>query len=138
MSDFQKEMNRAVDGVVAQITDLARRAAMTTLETSFSARDGRRAAVASAPTDGNVWRPRGGRGAKRTAEDIDALADKFVAFVKAQPGLRVEQINKELGTTTKDLASCASTGSGENPSGRIMLCRSPLPRGAGRTGISAR
>jgi len=49
-------------------------------------------------------RPRGGRGAKRTAEDIEVLSEKFAAFVKASPGLRIEQINKELGTTTKDLA----------------------------------
>jgi len=29
---------------------------------------------------------------------------QFAAFVKVNPGLRIEQINKELGTTTKDLA----------------------------------
>jgi hypothetical protein len=29
---------------------------------------------------------------------------QFAAFVKAHPGLRIEQINKELGTTTKDMA----------------------------------
>ena len=104
MSDFQKEMNRVVDGFVAQITDLARRAAMTTLETTFSARVGLRAAGAPAVAGGAVGRPKGGRGAKRTAEDLDALASKFAAFVKGQPGLRIEQINKELGTTTKDLA----------------------------------
>jgi hypothetical protein len=49
-------------------------------------------------------RPPGGRGAKRTAEDLEALSTKFATFVKAHPGLRIEQINKELGTTTKDLA----------------------------------
>jgi predicted transcriptional regulator len=32
------------------------------------------------------------------------LSDKFASYVKANPGLRIEQINKELGTTTKDLA----------------------------------
>ena len=102
MTDFQKEMNRAVDGFVAQITDLAHRAAMTTLEAAFSSRDGKRAPATT--SDGNVGRPRGRRGGKRTAEDLDALAGRFVAFVKAQPGLRIEQINKELGTKTKDLA----------------------------------
>ena len=104
MSDFQKEMNRVVDGFVAQITDLARRAAMTTLETTFSARVGSRTAGALADTGGAAGRPKRARGAKRTAEDLDVLASKFVAFVKAQPGLRIEQINKELGTTTKALA----------------------------------
>jgi predicted transcriptional regulator len=55
-------------------------------------------------TLGRVGRPRGGRGAKRTSADLEALSDKFASFVKANPGLRIEQINKQLGTTTKDLA----------------------------------
>ncbi|HEY0993944.1 MAG TPA: hypothetical protein VGD80_43105 [Kofleriaceae bacterium] len=109
MSDFQNDMNHAVESFVAQITELARRAAMNTLESAFGGRAGRaggaRAALASALTAAaRVGRPRGGRGAKRTAEDIEALSSKFASFVKANPGLRIEQINKELGTTTKDLA----------------------------------
>ncbi|HET9620659.1 MAG TPA: hypothetical protein VFP84_04790, partial [Kofleriaceae bacterium] len=51
-----------------------------------------------------VGRPRGGRGAKRTSADLDALSERFASFVKSNPGLRIEQINKQLGTTTKDLA----------------------------------
>jgi hypothetical protein len=109
MSDFQNDMNHAVQTFVAQITELARRAAVDTLESAFGGRAGRgggaRAAVAAA-SDGaaSTGRRRGGRGAKRTAEDLEALSEKFGAFVKANPGLRIEQINKELGTTTKDLA----------------------------------
>jgi hypothetical protein len=112
MSDFQNEMNRVVQGFVAQIAELARRAAIDTLESAFGGRAGRGggggapAAVAAtaAASFGRVGRPRGGRGAKRTAADLDALSDKFASFVKANPGLRIEQINKQLGTTTKDLA----------------------------------
>jgi len=109
MSDFQNEMNRAVQGFVAQITELARRAAIDTLESAF----GGRAARSSAPAPvapvatasiGRVGRPRGGRGAKRTSADLEALSERFASFVKANPGLRIEQINKQLGTTTKDLA----------------------------------
>ncbi|MBC7977751.1 MAG: hypothetical protein H7138_22460, partial [Myxococcales bacterium] len=40
MSDFQNEMNRTVQGFVAQITELARRAAIDTLESAFGARGG--------------------------------------------------------------------------------------------------
>src|SRR4051812_22642745 len=105
MSDFQNEMNRAVEGFVAQITELARRAAMDTLESAFGSRGTSRTAVNSATASmARVGRPRGGRGAKRTAEDLEALSGKFASFVKSHPGLRIEQINKELGTTTKDLA----------------------------------
>jgi len=106
MNDFQTDMNRTVQGFVAQITELARRAALDTLESAFGGRAGRGggAAVVASVGAGSVGRPRGGRGAKRTAADLEALSSKFASYVKAHPGLRIEQINKELGTTTKDLA----------------------------------
>ena len=47
---------------------------------------------------------RGRRGAKRTSSDLDKLGEDFHAFVTKHPGMRIEQINKQLGTTTKDLA----------------------------------
>ena len=109
MSDFQNEMNRAVQGFVAQITELARRAAIDTLESAFGGRAPRAGApvavaAITAASFGRVGRPRGGRGAKRTSADLEALSERFASFVKANPGLRIEQINKQLGTTTKDLA----------------------------------
>jgi len=110
MSDFQNEMNRVVQGFVGQITELARRAAIDTLESAFGGRAVRGgapapvAAVAAVASVGRVGRPRGGRGAKRSAADLEALSEQFASFVKANPGLRIEQINKQLGTTTKDLA----------------------------------
>ena len=111
MSDFQNEMNHAVQGFVAQIAELARRAALDTLESAFGSRGGGgrngggRAAVAAITAGaGRAGRPRGGRGAKRSAADLEMLSEKFASFVKTNPGLRIEQINKELGTTTKDLA----------------------------------
>jgi hypothetical protein len=102
MSDFQNEMNRTVQGFVAQITELARRAAIDTLESAFGGRVGNGAAASIVV--GRAGRPRGGRGAKRTPADLAALSDKVASFVKANPGLRIEQINKQLDTTTKDLA----------------------------------
>ena len=110
MSDFQNAMNRVVQGFVAQITELARRAAIDTLESAFGGRAVRSSAPAPAApaaagaSVGRVGRPRGGRGAKRSAADLEALSEQFASFVKANPGLRIEQINKQLGTTTKDLA----------------------------------
>src|SRR5262245_37767269 len=99
MNDFQTDMNRTVQGFVAQITELARRAALDTLESAFGSKAARGTGAV-----GQVGRPRGGRGAKRTAADLEALSTKFASYVKSNPGLRIEQINKELGTTTKDLA----------------------------------
>jgi hypothetical protein len=108
MSDFQSEMNRTVQGFVSQISELARKAALETLESAFSGTPargaGRKSAAAVTTMSPSVGRPRGGKGTKRTQADIDALAERLVSFVKSNPGLRIEQINKELGTTTKDLA----------------------------------
>ena len=96
MSDFQTEMNRVVAGFVAQITELARRAAIDTLESALGKSGGGRGVrIASSGR---------GRGAKRSSSDLDQLGTQFVSFVAKHPGLRIEQINKELGTTTKDLA----------------------------------
>lgn len=44
------------------------------------------------------------KGEKRSSDELEAIKEKFVAFVSRKPGLRIEQINKELGTNTKDLA----------------------------------
>ena len=109
MSDLQNQMNQFVQDFVAQVTEIARQAALETLGAAFSGNPsggGGRAAAAKpvAAPRAAVGRPAGGRGVKRAPEDIEAMGQKFVAFVKANPGLRIEQINKELGTTTKDLA----------------------------------
>lgn len=105
MSNFQHEMNQVVDEFVAQITELARRAALSTLEATFASHGAGRAPTVATPRGAApVGRPRGGRGAKRRPEDLEALSNQFASFVKSHPGLRIEQINRELGTTTKDLA----------------------------------
>jgi hypothetical protein len=106
MSNFQHEMNQVVDGFVAQVTELARRAALNTLEATFASHGAGRAPTVApprGPVPVAVGRSRG-RGAKRRPEDLEALSNQFASFVKSHPGLRIEQINKELGTTTKELA----------------------------------
>ena len=95
MNDFQNELNRVVSGFVAQVTQLARRAAIDTLETALGKRTGL--------TSGRGTRV-SLRGGQRTSGELDRLADNFHGFVAKHPGLRIEQINKELGTNTKDLA----------------------------------
>jgi hypothetical protein len=97
MSDFQTEMNRVVGEFVAQITELAKRAAIDTLESAL----GKRGAASMSVGRGGGSRR---KGAKRTSADLDQLGESFHAFVAKHPGLRIEQINKQLGTSTKDLA----------------------------------
>ena len=43
-------------------------------------------------------------GDKRSPKELEVLGDKFHSFVKKNPGLRIEQINASLGTSTRELA----------------------------------
>ena len=98
MSDFQTEMNRVVADFVNQITELARAAARDMIDEALG--KGGKVSLAGF----GRGRGRGSRGGKRTSNELDELADKFHSFVGKHPGMRIEQINKQLGTTTKDLA----------------------------------
>ncbi len=43
------------------------------------------------------------KGAKRTPEELEALTKSALAFIRKNPGSRVEQIGAGLGVPTKDL-----------------------------------
>jgi hypothetical protein len=101
MGMFQREMNQAVAEFVSMITFLARQHAAHVLRASFGGGPDVRGLKWSAVPRG---RPPGTRGPKRSPERLEALASELAAYVAAKPGLRIEQINKELGTTTYELA----------------------------------
>jgi phage/plasmid primase-like uncharacterized protein len=44
------------------------------------------------------------KGAKRTAEEIEAQTKTLLAAIKKTPGLRIEEISKAIGIGTKELA----------------------------------
>src|SRR6202012_4487133 len=92
-------MNCVARGFVAPITELARRAAIDTLDSALGKSRG---SISSPRSVGGGAGRR--KGAKRTGDELEKLAESFFAFVGKHPGLRIEQINKELGTSTKDLA----------------------------------
>jgi len=100
MSDFQTEMNRVVTDFVAQITELARAAARDMIDQAL----GKGGVVVRAGRGRSLGSVGRGSGAKRSSDELDRMADDFHAFVAKHPGLRIEQINKQLNTTTKDLA----------------------------------
>jgi hypothetical protein len=99
MNDFQNELNRVVHGFVSQITELARRAAIDTLESALGHRAGATLRL------GNGRSARGLRAGKRTSDEIERMAESFHSFVAKHPGMRIEQINKELGTTIRKLVA---------------------------------
>ena len=108
MSDYQNEVQKLVEGFVSQLSELWRRAvadSLSGLDTGIAPikrGPGRPRGSTNAPSASSGGNRR--RGEKRTSDELDLLADKFHEFVMKNPGLRIEQINKELGTTTKDLA----------------------------------
>jgi hypothetical protein len=101
MSDLHTDLNRAVAGFVDQITELARRAAREMLDNALSGRRGIAAVSSPARAGRGPGRP---RGSKRSSVELGKLGETFYAYVTKHPGLRIEQINKALGTSTKDLA----------------------------------
>lgn len=96
MANLQSDIQRLVDNFVSQVTELARLAAMESIENALGRTRGRGAGISTV-------RLSRGRGAKRTADELAKLGDQFAAYVAKNPGQRIEQINKQLGTTTKDL-----------------------------------
>jgi len=107
MQDLEQQLHRLMHHFVDQITQLAQRAALRTIrETMARAGTAPRRAGRSLRTGvrRRPGRPFGSGADKRTAAELDALAQRFTACVQEHPGLRVEQINHALGTSTRDLA----------------------------------
>ena len=96
MANLQADIQRLVDNFVAQITELANRAAYEGLQQALGKKSGRGGAI-------RLGAGRG-RGQKRTSDELEKTSDDFLTFVTKNPGLRIEQINKQLGTSTRDLA----------------------------------
>jgi hypothetical protein len=106
MSDLNTQISKLVSEFVDNVTALARRAAVDTLTGALDDRagggGGRRRGVALAGVDLTKLERRG-KGAKRSSSQLDRLQSRVMEFVSANPGMRIEQINKELGTSTRDL-----------------------------------
>ena len=122
MSDINAHINQLVNDFVNAVTAMARQAAIATLNNALGGSNGG-AVVKRGPGRprknplmgsfaGGFSMPalnvsasasRGKRG-KRTSVQLDKIVDSLFNFIQMNPGQRVEQINKALGTTTKDLA----------------------------------
>lgn len=135
MSDVQSQINRLVASFVDQVTALARQAAMDTLSDGLGKRRGLAGTVLLAGVPGRGR----GKGVKRTSGDLARIGDKLLAYVAANPGLRIEQINKAIGTSTRDLqlpirkliADGALKTKGQKRSTQYFAGEGK-PRGAGR------
>jgi hypothetical protein len=102
MSDLNSQISKLVSEFVDNVTALARRAAVDTLTGALDDRGPRRRGLPSSGGD-LLKAERRGKGAKRSSTQLDRLQTRVMEFVSANPGMRIEQINKELGTSTRDL-----------------------------------
>lgn len=102
-------LQNRIESAVNQFTQTIIQITRDALTDAFAGIDGLRA-----PSNGHGFKPSilpttpntyNGRekGEKRDPKLLEEVQATFVAFVKKNPGLRIEQINKQLGTTTKDL-----------------------------------
>jgi hypothetical protein len=111
MLDATHRVQAILDRFVAELTQVAREEATRMVLAGFGAPTSNRRAVANgsatmASSARTVSPPKRTRasGVKRSPEDLQALQDRVHDFIAAHPGLRIEQINKQLGTRTNELA----------------------------------
>lgn len=98
MSDLESQVNRTVQGFVAEVIELVRHAAVETLQIAFMAPAATGRTVARADP-GPV--PSSSR--RRTPGDLDALAKRLVIVIRANPGLRIAELGERLGTPPRRL-----------------------------------
>jgi hypothetical protein len=104
-SSVESDIRSRVEAFVEEITTMIRTSALEVVSEALGeggtrpAARGRARAVAPVVSSG-----RRSKGAKRDPRMLQALTDKLGDYIKKNPGLRIEQIGKALGTPTKDLA----------------------------------
>lgn len=91
-SDIQRELEQRIEEFVADITELARRAAMEALASALDQQLG-----------GGAQSLRRRRGEKRSAQQLAEAQDQLLDYVRDNPGQRMEEIARELGVATRDL-----------------------------------
>lgn len=109
MSDYQVQVQRLIDEFVARIGALAHAAATELVQAAVDAalaavERQRELARQAAPPAARSVAPTPATSGKRDADAIEQAKARVLQFVRLQPGLRIEQINRELGTSTRELA----------------------------------
>jgi|GEM_PF-513710 len=130
MNDINTRISDLVTNFVSEITRLARAAAVDTLSraldvgaaapaprgnltvngkrrgrppNSVSQNTSSSAAASSSPAPSASSSARRGKGAKRPKSEIAEMQERVHSHIRNNPGQRIEQINKVLGTKTSDL-----------------------------------
>jgi hypothetical protein len=100
---IESEIRARVDAFAADLVSLIKASAMDVVQEALgegAPARGRRRGPGRPPRAASR-RP---KGAKRDPKVLEALTEKLVAFIKKNPGQRIEQIGKALSVATKELA----------------------------------
>lgn len=101
---IEAQLQVLVNNFVADVTRLARQAAMDTVGSLLSQVGMPGTASAAAPARSAATSlPRRARGGKRPAGDLASLQQRLRDHVRRNPGQRVTAINAALATTTADV-----------------------------------
>ena len=100
-ADFNQQIRDSIEAFVEELSVLVRAAALQSVTEVFGSggSGGRRGRGAAA-----IGGLRRAKGEKRSPQALSQLVGRLQAEIKAKPGLRMEQIAKALGSSTKDLA----------------------------------
>lgn len=114
MTEIENRINALVTNFISEVSRLAQAAALETLKAALGGatvpvvrdiRVGKAAKPAASATGGAAAAAaKRAKGEKRPKAEIAQVQDKVLAHIRANPGQRIEQINKVLGTRTPDLA----------------------------------
>lgn len=106
MATSRDDIRRRVDAFVDELTELVRRAALEAVEEALAgASGGRRGRGTRVAAAGTTRRGRArGKGERRSPKALAATAARLASHVAANPGQRIEEIGKALGTPTRELA----------------------------------
>ena len=112
MPTVKDQIRERVEAFAADIAELIRASAMETVAAALGegvgggrgGRGGRGRVAAGRPARGATRAVASrAKGAKRPPGEIETLTGELASYIKSNPGQRIEQIAKGIGTSTKEL-----------------------------------
>lgn len=107
-NSVSEQIRARVEAFVDEMSDLIRESAMETMQKALGSGDGgsrrgRRAGVAGRRAALPSASRGRAKGAKRSPDELEKLTTQLLAYVKGNPGQRIEQIAQGMDTSTKEL-----------------------------------
>ena len=106
MSDVETQIREQIETFVNDLNQLVRQAALEAVAAALGGEGASAARLGRGARMGGLPRALGrgrGRGAKRTAEELEGTRQSVLDYVRRNPGQGVEQIAKSLNVPSRDL-----------------------------------